>query len=228
MVDYVSLFKTRVVIRILGRHTLWSPLVCIADFAFGFMIYVVGVTILPPLPILLRSEWIRPPAVSFGMAMVFMFIIVWWVRIFVPDIEAKAITLGAPVDQIAALLHGDVPQTVLGMAFMIQLIPFVTIGSDLFYASIMPSIWLWLFVTSVFVAKVVSGIGAYLQFALMRFRKRKCTLAVTGTLLIPIIIMRVYVAMLLPYVLVGHGFLAEAVVGATGLLADHLPTPPTP
>lgn len=225
LVDYVSLFKTRVVIRVLRRHTLWSPLVCLGDFAVGFVIYVGGVTVLSLLPILLHSDWIWPPAVSFEMAMVFMFIVIWWARVRVPGLEETAIAQGLPVDQVAALLHGDTPQTMLGMAFLVQLIPFVTIGSDLFYASMMPSIWLWLFMGAVFVAKVISGIGAYLQFALTRFRKPKRTLAVTGTLLIPVIIALIYVTTLVPYALVGLGFLAEAVLRAIGLLADHLPKP---
>lgn len=225
LVDYVSLYKTRVVIRVLRRHTLWSPLVCIGDFALGFGIYVVGVSILSLLPLLLSISWISPPAVSFEMAMAFMFIVIWWARVRVPGLEETAIAQGLPVDQVAALLHGDTPQTMLGMAFLVQLIPFVTIGSDLFYASMMPSIWLWLFMAAVFIAKVVNGIGAYLQFALTRFRKPKRTLAVTGTLLTPVIIALIYITTLVPYALVGLGFLAEAVLGAIGLLADHLPKP---
>ncbi|KNY21065.1 hypothetical protein AKJ13_18875 [Methylobacterium sp. ARG-1] len=225
-VDYVSLYKTRVVIRILRRHTRWGPLVCLGDFAVGFFVYVAGVMILSVLPLVLGTSWISPPAVSFEMAIVFMFVGALWAIAFIPGLEAKVMEQGFSPDQVAVFLHGDVLQTVLGMSFLVQLIPFLTVGSDLFYASMMPSIWLWLFVASVFLAKIISGVGAYLQFALTRFRKPKRTFAVTGRLLIPVILALIYFVTLLPYALEGLGLLAEAVLGLIGLLGDHLPSPP--
>ncbi|MGE8128871.1 hypothetical protein ACQKQD_18010 [Methylobacterium sp. NPDC080182] len=224
-VDYVALYKTRLVIRVLRRHTRWGPLVCLGDFMAGFTIYVAGVSILSLLPLLLSTSWISPPAVSFEMAMVFMFIMIWWARAHVPGLEGAGIAQGLPADQVAALLHGDIPQTVLGMAFLVQLIPFVTIGSDLFYASMMPSIWLWLFVASVFIAKIISGVGAYLQFVLTRFRKPKRTVAVTGTILIPVMLAMIYVVTLLPYILTGVWFAIAAVLGLIGVLGEYLPAP---
>ncbi|WP_238284837.1 hypothetical protein [Methylobacterium longum] len=96
VIDYVSLYKTRIVIKILRRHTRWGPLVCVSDFVAGFLVYIAGFTILSLRPVVLRSDWIWPPPASFELAMAFLLIVVFWGRALVPDIEAKAIDQGVP------------------------------------------------------------------------------------------------------------------------------------
>lgn len=220
VVDYLSLYKTRIVIRILRKRVTWGPLICVADFAIGFMIYIASIFFLSILPLLLKTSFILPPMISLELQLAITYSMILWFKFSVAGLDTLALAHGIRPELVAAILQGNVPQIMLGMAFLVQLIPFLTIGSNLFYAAMAPSIWLWVFVAAVFIAKALNGIGAYLQYALSSFRKPRRTLAVTGGLLTPVIIALFYLGAFMPYL---AAFAVEAVLGLVGHLSSQLP-----
>ena len=232
MVDYFSLWKTRGLIWVLRRWSVFAPILCIIDFVFGFLLYAFGMSLLSILPMFLQAYKVPPPTVSLETGIVMILIVVIFSKSLLPNLEDVLKVKGLLTPQAIALLHTDAPQTMLAMVFLFQVIPFITIGSDLFYASMMPSIWLWLFLASVFLAKVLALIGWYLQGAFSRFKKKKRTLEVTGALLMPVVLLVIYIATLWPFALTFLAFTSKAFLAVFGALGNHLqstlPQPPQP
>ncbi len=155
-IDYFALFKTRAILRLLRRSPYSAPLICVADFIIGYFIFVMGLSFLSLLPIWIGdSPIISAPIVSYETAWIFLSLFFIYYKLTVPNLEETILAQGQKLDPKGlALLHSYGYETSLAVVFLIQLIPFVTIGSDMFYASMMPSIWLWLFLLAVVVAKL--------------------------------------------------------------------------
>jgi hypothetical protein len=161
-IDYCSLLKTRLLINYLRIHTslILLMIVCLIDFVLGFMIYVFGFVALTLLSDL--SGGILPiPAVSFETNMIV-------VLLAVVTLKMRALIDTGVVIPPSTLNFSQLMLALSGL-FLLQLIPFETYGSDLFYASMVPSIWLWLFTISVVVSKGLSGLSWYLQFIFKHF-----------------------------------------------------------
>lgn len=222
VIDYFSLLKTRLLIRLLRKWGALSLIICIADFSVGFIIYAIGICLLSLLSLLVHNNWYHPPIVSLETGVMMSMVAVLYGKAALPHLQEMLAAKGQLTPQAFALLHSDAPQTLLLMLLLVQIFPFVTIGSDLFYASMMPSIWLWLFCGSVFAAKLLSWVAAYIEFAFSRFKKKDRTMEITGRLITPIIVISIFIATLWPYALGVLFFAARAVLALMGLLAEHL------
>jgi hypothetical protein len=145
--DYVNLFKTRLVLSVLARKNLplvVLPIVLIADVAIGLLVFVLGLVIFAFLffvAALIIDDYITP--------IIFIELM--------PSFDLHDFLVDFP-SLIGGLL-------VILWELLGTIIRFETSWSVLFYAGMLPSIWLWLYIAPIFVARVVSRSGWLLNWS---------------------------------------------------------------
>ena len=225
VIDYFALLKTRWLIQVLRRSNKgWMiPLICFADLALGFAIYIFGICALTILSLATDSRF-QPPVISLELGGVMALLAIIYGKITRPDLEAMLAAKNQLTSQMAAFLHTNAPLMLLVVIFLIQLVPLITIGSDMFYASMMPSIWLWLFMGAVFLAKILSGLSTYLSFMFSYFKTDKKPFEVTAKLLTPVIVVLIFGLFLWPYMLGLLGIMFLAFLKLIEALLQHVQT----
>jgi hypothetical protein len=175
--DYIALFKTRVIIKYLQQTKLflWSgPALVVIDLFvsfFLFQIFYIALYFVSLLSIFLTNGPILPAADSSSfIASVEIMILLH----FLTSPEYPAGTF------YKFLSHSHAKQILVAVA----VVP-VTLISVFFYASLMPSIWLWLFVIAGLVARGMARVLPALIYAL-DFEQKPLTLI--GLMLAGIII----------------------------------------
>jgi hypothetical protein len=222
LIDYISLFKTRVLLKLLKRYMYLAPILCLIDFLIGFAIYTAGISLLIVLPLFVHSDNIPSPVFSLEMAFLLLFIVDLYYMISLPTPEAFFAATGQhPTPQMLAFTHSNASETMIAALFLVQLIPFATIGSDLFYASMIPSIWLWIFFASVIAFRIGVHLSEYIQFTFSYFKSNDTPLELTSRALVPIIIFLLFVFSFWPYLIAIMIFVLTIILGAIRLLIEH-------
>ena len=127
IIDYLSLFKTRVILRIMIRIQV-RPLIAIAilvmDFYLYFILFIVGFTLVGIVPIAFMA---------------------------VPDWPLVAFIFNSAIDTIRKLFLSPVRVLLISFeyfTFKKNVLEFIT-----FWAGLVPSIWMWLYVLALFATR---------------------------------------------------------------------------
>jgi hypothetical protein len=143
VIDYIMLFKTRLMIKLLSRYEriIFAIAVLALDIFAGLFLYIIGVGIV----FLLGSGGKFPEA-----------------RSVVADTFLK---LGLVIFNVifVAKSTSDVFSN-LWLLFTMIFGPLTRVSSILFYAGLLPSIWLWIYVLSAFVMKLVLRSARVIRF----------------------------------------------------------------
>ena len=119
-------------------------------------------------------------------------------------------------------MHSNASETMIAALFLVQLIPFATIGSDLFYASMIPSIWLWIFFASVIAFRIGVLFERIYPICFFLFQKQGNSSGIESSrALVPIIIFILFVFSFWPYLIAIMIFVGTIIWGATRLLIEH-------
>lgn len=186
-IDYISLYKTRLILRALRSYIFISPILCLIDFFITYIIYIIGVFLLSLLPLLLHWKFLHPPAVSLETSMALIMVTVIYGKATIPHLDAMIAAKGQLNAVTSTFLHSNAPMIMLIIIMMIQLIPFLTIGSDLFYASMFPSVWLWLFLLATIMTRTIVIIGTYFNVTLSILKRESRDFEAISTLFVPVL-----------------------------------------
>lgn len=169
LINYFALLKTRLIINYLiksGWSSITVTIVAISDFVVWFIVYSLFLVLCT----IIQSHLSGFPLPFFSAetALLVIAIIAYFITLTNPGAEQQIITQHHMDSHVFSLFHSDFFPTLIALMLALQLIPNLTVASVFFYASMMPSIWLWAFFLTSTIAMVLKMID-FVRYIIIKY-----------------------------------------------------------